>query len=77
MVVVPAIPLVTVPELAMVATAVLVLVHTPPLMASVSVVVAPPAHNVVVPDIAAGVVGSELTVTSIVAATLPHPFVTV
>ena len=77
MVVVPAPPLVTIPVLPTVATVVVVLVHTPPLVASLSAVVAPPAHKVAVPDIAAGATGSEFTVTSIVAATLPHPLVIV
>jgi hypothetical protein len=54
-VVLPAIPVVTVPDDdPIVATLVLLLVQVPPVIASVNVVVAPPAHKLSVPPITAG-----------------------
>ncbi len=58
-----------------VATEVLVLLHTPPVIASFSVVVLPvftDAVPVIVPAL-----GNGFTVTIAVAATFPHPLVTV
>ena len=68
---------VTTPEVFTVPTTVLVLLHTPPTVASVNAVVAPPAHTIAVPVIDAGVTGNGLTVTIFVAAALPQLFVIV
>ena len=68
---------VTTPEVFTVPTPVLVLLHTPPVVASVNAVVAPAAHTIAVPVIEAGVTGSGFTVTIFVAATLPQLFVIV
>ena len=67
---------VTTPAIPTVATAVLLLLHTPPVVTSLSVVVLP-AQTVGVPVIAAGVTGNEFTVTIFVADALPQPFVLV
>lgn len=64
---------VTIPVDPMVAIEVLVLVHVPPPVLFVSVVV-DPAHTLAVPPIAAG---DEFTNTVRVSASEPHPFVTV
>ena len=67
---------VTVPVLLTVATPGDKEVHVPPPVASLSDVVVP-AHNIAVPVIAAGVGGNGFTVTIIVAAAPPQPFVSV
>ena len=64
----------TTPEAFTVATRVLVLLHTPPVVASVKFV-DEPAHTVAVPLIVPA--DKELTVTTTVAATVPQTFVTV
>ena len=76
MVVVPALTPVTTPVLVTVPTAVLVLLHTPPVAASVSEVVEPPAHTEVVPVIVPAF-GSGLTVMTAVAADVPQTVVDV
>jgi hypothetical protein len=63
---------VTVPVVPTVAVAVLVLLHTPPVVVSTNVVVAPPAHTFSVPVIEAGVVGKGFTETIADAAALPQ-----
>jgi hypothetical protein len=68
---------VTVPVLPTVAAAVLVLLQTPPVDVSPSVVVAPPAHTFNVPVTEAGAVGKGFTVTIAVAAVLPQLLETV
>ena len=65
---------VTAPVLPIVATAGLLLLHVPPLVASVSVVV-PPAHSVVMPVITPA--DTALTVMVLVAVAVPQTFVTV
>ena len=77
MVVVPAVTLVTIPVTPTVAAEVLVLLHAPPAVASLRVVVTPPAHTVSVPVIPAGVVGKGFTVTVVVAALAPQVLLTV
>jgi len=77
MVVVPAVVPVTIPVLPIVAMLVTVELHVPPAVASLSDVVAPPEHTTAAPDIDSGITGAELTVTTSVAAKLPHPFVSV
>ena len=52
------------------------LLHAPPVVPSASVVV-PATHTVSVPVIVAGAPGTVFTVTTCVAATVPHEFVTV
>ena len=74
MVVVPEVRPLTTPEELIVATVVLVLLHTPPVVASVNVV-EEPEHTVAVPLIVPAEEG--LTVTTMVAATIPQVFVTV
>ena len=74
---VPALTLVTVPDVPTVAIPVLVLLQVPPGGASEREVVAPPSQTVLVPDMEGGAVGIEFTVTIIVAAAVPQPFVTV
>ena len=76
MVVVPALTPVTIPVLAMVATAVLVLLHVPPAVASLNEVVEP-LHTIKAPLIPGGVVGNISTVTTVVAATGPQVLGTV
>ena len=76
MVVVPVATPVTTPSVPIVATPVLVLLHTPMAIASLSDVV-PGRHIAGTPDIAAGVAGSGFTVTTAVAAVLPQLFVNV
>ena len=71
---VPGVTLVTLPLVPMVATPVLVLSHSPPAIASLNEVVAPPSHRARVPDIAGGVPGKGFTVTITVAAVLPQLF---
>ena len=61
MVVVPAVKPLTIPLVPIVATAVLLLLHTPPVVVSISVVV-PPAHKLRGPPIEP-TIGSGLTVT--------------
>ena len=75
MVAVPAVTPVTVPVLPTVATAVAVLLHAPPVAASVKPVVEP-AHTVAVP-VMLPADGNGLTVTTLVAAVVPQPLVTV
>ena len=75
MVVVPEVIPFTTPEVPTVATTVLVLLHTPPVAVSVNAV-DEPAHTVAVPVIVPAP-GAGLTVTLIVAATVPQPLVTV
>ena len=55
----------------------LALLQTPPEVISVSAVVAPPAHSVAVPVMAAGGTGSVVTVTIIEVEAVPQPVVTV
>ena len=74
---VPALTLVTVPDVPTVAIPVLVLLQVPPGVASEREVVAPPSQTVLVPDMEGGVVGIAFTVIIIVAAVMPQPFVTV
>ena len=73
---VPALRPVTIPEVLTVPTAVLVLLHTPPAVASLRDVVAP-VHAVAVPETGAGAAGVVFTVTSTVAARVPQLLVTV
>ena len=61
MVVVPAVTPVTIPVVPIVATAVAELLHNPPVVASVRVVVLP-THTDFVPPIAAGAEGKAFTV---------------
>ncbi len=68
---------VTIPDVPTVATPLAVLLQMPLVVASVSEVVAPPAHTMAVPVIPAGVVGNGLTVITDVAAALPQLFVIV
>jgi hypothetical protein len=68
-----AMPVTTPVPVPTVAILVLLLVHIPPDIEELKVVVAP-SHTVVVPLIAPGV---AITVTTCVAATEPQPFVTV
>ena len=74
MVVPDAIP-VTMPVTPTVPVAMLVLLHVPPVVMSLSGVVAPPAHTTVVPVIAAGLIGKGFTVAITLAASLPQLFV--
>ena len=67
---------VTIPEVPTVPIPGFVLVHVPPGTASLRDVTAD-VHTVSVPDIADGTAGSELTVTTFVAAILPQLFVSV
>ena len=75
MVAVPAATPVTVPVLPTVATVVAVLLQAPPVVASLNPVVAP-AQTIAVPVIVPAD-GSGLTVTTLVAAVVPQPLVTV
>jgi hypothetical protein len=75
MVAVPAVTPVTVPVLPTVATPVAVLLHAPPVAASVKPVVEP-AHTIAVP-VMLPADGNGLTVTVVVAAAVPQPLVTV
>ena len=75
MVVVPAATPFTEPEALTVAAAVLVLLHTPPVVPSLNDVVEP-AHTVAAPLIEPAD-GNGLTVITRVAATVPQPLVTV
>ena len=59
---VPAVTPVTVPVPLIVATEVFVLLHTAPVVTSLSTVVAPPSHTVLTPAIASGEDGEGLTV---------------
>ncbi len=68
---------VTIPDVPTVAIPVAVLLQVPPAVASLSEVVAPPAHTMAVPLIDAGVAGNGFTVTSTVDAALPQLFVSV
>ena len=75
MVAVPAATPVTMPVLPTVATVVAVLLHAPPVVASLNPVVDPAqtiAVSVIVPAD-----GSGLTVTTLIAAAVPQPLVTV
>ena len=74
-VVVPEVRPLTTPEVPTVATMVLVLLHAPPVAASANAV-DKPAHTVAVPVIVPAP-GAGLTVTTIVAATVPQLFVAV
>ena len=67
---------VTTPVVPIVAVAVVLLLHTPPVVTSANDVKLP-AHTVCVPVMAAGVAGNGLTVTMCVAATVPQLLVTV
>ena len=75
MVAVPADTPVTVPVLPTVATVVVVLLQAPPVVASLNPVV-DPAQTVAVPVIVPAD-GNGLTVTTLVAAAVPQPLVTV
>ena len=75
MVAVPAATPVTMPVLPTVATVVAVLLHAPPVVASPNPVVAP-AQTVAVPVIVPAD-GNGLTVTTLIAAAVPQPLVTV
>ena len=75
MVAVPADTPVTMPVLPTVATVVAVLLHTPPVVASLNPVVAP-AQTIAVPVIVPAD-GKGLTVTTLIAAAVPQPLVTV
>ena len=70
----PAVAPVTTPVVLILATAALLLLHTPPVVASVRVEVAP-MHIVVVPLMAA-TLGEGLTVIVAVAVAVPHALVT-
>jgi len=72
---VPAPTPVTIPVLPTVAIPADAELHTPPVVASVSGVVAPPAHTVAVPAIAEGVAGIGVTLTVNVEDVVPQPFV--
>jgi hypothetical protein len=74
-VVVPEVSPLTTPVVPTVATTILVLLHSPPVAASASVV-DEPAHTVIVPVIVPAP-QAGLTVTKIVAAVVPQLFVTV
>lgn len=77
MVVVPAVKLWTIPVAAStVATVRSVLLHRPPEVASDKEVVEP-VHNVVGPEMAAGVAGTVLTVKDVVVEVEPQALVTV
>ena len=67
------------PALLTAAMPVKVELHVPPPgpPGSLSVIVAPPAHTVVVPEMADGVTGSGLIVTTFMAAILPQLLVSV
>ena len=67
---------VTIPVLPTVAIVVLLLLHTPPGVASLSVVVYPGVTDEI-PVMDAGVAGKPLTVTTVVAEVLPQALVTV
>ena len=75
MVAVPAATPVTTPVLATVAIPVALLLHAPPVVPLVNVVV-PPAHTVAVPVIEPAL-GKGLTVTTLVTTALPQLLVTV
>lgn len=75
MVAVPAVMPVTAPVLLTLATAVLLLLHTPPVTASLNVVV-PPVHTVMVP-VMVPADGVPDTVTVVVALAVPQLLVTV
>ena len=75
MVAVPADTPVTVPVVPTVATVVAVLLHAPPVVASLNPVVEP-AQTVAVP-VMVPADGNGLTVTTLVAAAIPQPLVTV
>ncbi len=68
---------VTVPDVPTVAIPVAVLLHVPPIVISLSEVVAPPAQTMEVPLIEAGVTGNGFTVITNVAAALPQLLVIV
>jgi len=74
---VPALPPVTTPLVATAAMEGDAELHTPPAVASLSEVVAPPAHTEAAPPIAAGIEGKGFTVTTIVAAAAPQLFASV
>ena len=74
MVVLPALTAVTTPPEFTLATAVLLLIHPPPVVASVNVDVEP-IHILVAPVIAV-TVGVAITVMAFVATTVPHAVVT-
>ena len=75
MVAVPAVSPVTLPEASIVATVMSLLLQVPPVTASASVVVPPPAHTVVVPVIVPAD-GPEPTLTVAVARLVPQLLVT-
>jgi hypothetical protein len=74
MVAVPAVKALTVPFASTVATVLLLLAHTPPVVALLNVVVVP-AVMLVAPLMLAGVAGAVVTVTIFVTWLLPHTFV--
>ena len=74
MVAVPAVTPVTIPDMPIVATAVLLLLHVPPVVVLLNVVVAV-AQTIAVP-VMVPATGSGLTVTSIVAVAVPQLLVT-
>ena len=76
MVALPAETPVTAPLAVTVATAVLLLLHTPPLTASEKLAVPPPAHMVNGPPVIVPGTGSGLTVTGTFATAVPQLFVT-
>ena len=63
---------VTTPEELIVAIAVVLLLHVPPAVISLSAVVAPPAQTFVIPVIPAGVIGNGFTVSVIITEALPQ-----